>query len=238
MGAHLIPTGSGHLLGQTRHAAAQRPRALALRSRRARDDRRDGRYERVVDDRFRAAWQFDEARRLVTLAYGAGQWAALDVEGRLLLSRNALESRYNLADSLRFVQLAGSSSELVATTSESQVLSCRCAPDSLASAPVLDVRWSGSPDAVAASFAASTQAGLSRAQDAQQAYSADVTASDLLDGAGTTTARHWRCIQVRTCTSRGMPSHSSVSRSRMQCLRFGRGSTSTRDTCSSRDGMT
>ncbi len=155
MGAHLIPTGSGHLLGQTRHAAAQRPRALALRSRRARDDRRDGRYERVVDDRFRAAWQFDEARRLVTLAYGAGQWAALDVEGRLLLSRNALESRYNLADSLRFVQLAGSSSELVATTSESQVLSCRCAPDSLASAPVLDVRSSGSPDAVAASFAAS-----------------------------------------------------------------------------------
>ena len=151
----------------------------------------NGRYERTVDDRFREAWQLDEARRLVTLAYGAGQWAALDVEGRLLLSRDALEWRYALPDSLRFVQLAGSSSELVATTSESQVLSWRCAPDFLASAPVLDVRSSGSSDAVAASSAASTPSGLGRAQDTQQAYIADVTPSDLFDDAdydGTTLA--------------------------------------------------
>lgn len=150
-----------------------------------------GRYERTVDDRSREAWMLDEQRRLVTLAYGAGQWAALDVQGRLLLSRDALEWRYVLPDALRFEQLAGSSSEVVATTSASQVLSWRCGPEFLASAPVLDIRSSGSPDALAASSAAAPPSGLGRAQDTQQSYIADVTPSDLFECAdydGTTLA--------------------------------------------------
>ena len=83
------------------------------------------------------ALQLDGGRRFRALVHGAGQWAALDSEGRLLVSPDASTWRPATSDALRFAHLGGNSTELLAVTTANQVLVWRCPLDKAGDAPAL-----------------------------------------------------------------------------------------------------
>jgi TPR repeat protein len=95
------------------------------------------------------------ARRFRALVHGAGQFAALDTEGRLWLSSDAAAWRPATSAALRFTHLAGSDGELIAITALSEVLEWRCPPG---------VANGTTPDA-----AAGHQGRIARVSDTRQA---------------------------------------------------------------------
>jgi len=88
----------------------------------------DGRLVRSFAGAAGEVVRLEPDRRFRALARGAGQWAALDADGRLLLSSDAATWLPATTDALRFAHLGGSDGELVAITAANEVLAWRCPP--------------------------------------------------------------------------------------------------------------
>ena len=73
--------------------------------------------------------QLRDQARIVSIAHGLGTWAALDAQGHVLLSRDALRWHSVTPNALRFEHLAGSSKELVAVTKSNEVLRWTSVPE-------------------------------------------------------------------------------------------------------------